>query len=316
MIARSGAPWIPAIAIGGIAERVASLDHARGILHALARSLGSADARVARRASSVFSDYARDAAEAFGDRDAADEVCIVLDALIDGIKILDDIQDEEPVCLAREIGEERALVAARAALAYALDLGVVLPFEGDAWRAAIASVGRAIRETAAGQQLELSATPDFESYWNVVDRKTPPLVATALELGALAAGATPAQAFALTRLAVPLGRLLQIADDCNDALGEAASDWRTPHLNLLMLFSLCGPNGAELRNLLRAETMQEAQLWLLRDGALSYAIHAQKVTLNACVATLDSLALPDPSPFRRTMDRQREESEALLAKMA
>lgn len=308
--------WVAAIAIGAIAERVARLDQARGILHALARGLGAGGAHVTRRSSSVFSDYARDAAEAFGNADAAGEVCIVLDALIEGIKIIDDIQDEEPACLATQVGEERALAAARAALAYGLDLGVVLPFDGDAWGAAIAAIGRGIRETARGQQLECSATADFESFWNVVDRKTPPLVATALELGALAAGATPVQAAALTRLATPLGRLLQIGDDCNDALGEHASDWRAPHLNLLMLFSLCGPHGEELRPLLRPETLHQAQLWLLRDGALAYAIHAQKITLDACAATLDSLALPNPEPFLRSMARQREETEALLSKMA
>jgi hypothetical protein len=67
--------------------------------------------------------------------------------------------------------------------------------------------------------------------------------------------------------------------------------------------------------MLRPETLQEAKLWLLRDGALSYALHAQKLTLDALAATVDSLALPDPSPFRRTIERQREESDALLAKM-
>lgn len=315
-LSRAEQGWASAVAIGSVAERIARLENARGILHSVARALGSADAHVRRRASSVFSDHARDAAAAFGDPDAADEICIVLDALIEGIKIVDDIQDEEPVCLATEIGEERALAAARAALAYALDLAVVLPFDDDAWCAAIAAIGRGIRETALGQQLERNATADFESFWNVVDRKTPPLVATALELGALSAGATAAQAAALTRLAIPLGRLLQIGDDCNDALGEKATDWRAPHLNLLMLFSLCGPNGPELATLLRRETLYDAQLWLLRDGALSYAIHAQKVTLDALAATLDSLALPNPAPFLAAMERQREEAMTLMGKMA
>ena len=192
---------------------------------------------------------------------------------------------------------------------------MALPLDDEAWRAAIAAIGRAVRETAIGQQLELVATADFEGFWKVVDRKTPPLVATALELGALAAGATLARAAALTRLAIPLGRLLQISDDCLDALGANATDWRAPHLNLLMLFSLSGPNAHELSALLHPETLHEAQLWLVRDGALSYAIHAQTATLDALAATLDSLALPDPSPFVRTMARQREEAESLLAKM-
>ena len=286
----------------------------------MACALGADSARVPRRGTSAFADYAQDAAEAFGRRDAAEGVVAVLDALIEGIKIIDDIQDEEAHCLATEIGEERALVAARAALAYALDLAAALPFDDEAWRAAVTAVARGIRETATGQQLEQElkarAVADFDGFWHVVDRKTPPLVATALELGALAAGATPDRAAALTRLAVPFGRLLQISDDCSDALGENATDWRTPHLNLLMLFSLSGPNGPMLLPLLRPETLHEAKLWLLRDGALTYALHAQTTTLDALAAAIDSLALPDPAPFVRTMERQLADSKALLAKLS
>lgn len=313
---KADAGWASAIAIANAAERIAHLEDARGLLHAVAQALGCLDARIAQRPSSVFSDYASDAAAAYGRPGAAADVCVVLDALIEGIKIIDDIQDEEEVCLAAQIGEERALAAARAALAYGLDLTVALPFDDDAWRAAVLAIARGIRETAIGQRLELTATADFESFWNVVDHKTPPLVATALELGALAAGATPAQAAALTRLAVPFGRILQIGDDCNDALGEHATDWRTPHLNLLMLFSLSGPNGPELATLLRPETLRAAQLCLLRDGALSYALHAQTTTLAALEATLDALALPNPAPFRENMERQRAAAESLLAKMS
>ncbi len=316
MRSSADAGWAAAIAIANVAERIGGLHDARGTLHAVARAIGAADARVTRRADSVFADYARDAAAAFGNRNAADDVCIVLDALIEGIRIIDDIQDEEEHCLATQIGEERALAAARAALAFAFDLAVVLPFDEDAWRAAVIAIARGVRETAIGQQLERTVPSDFESFWNVVDHKTPPLVATALELGALAAGASPAQAATLTRLAVPFGRLLQISDDCNDALGENARDWRAPHLNLLMSFSLSGPNGDELAALLHPETLHDAQLWMLRDGALSYALHAQTATLDVLAATIDSLALPNPVPFLRTMDRQRAESASLLAKMS
>lgn len=317
---RADEGWAAAIAIAGVAERIAPVEDARGLLHAVALALGSGNAQVARRGTSVFADYAHDAAEAFGRREAAENVCVVLDALIEGVKIIDDIQDEEADCLAARIGEERALAAAYAALAYGLDLAAALPLPDESWRAAVMAIARGIRQTAIGQQLEqvlrTKEAADFDSFWSVVDHKTPPLVATALELGALAAGASPAQAAELTRLAVPFGRLLQIGDDCNDALGENATDWRTPHLNLLMLFSLSGPRGAELAGLLRPETLREAQRMVLRDGGLAYALHAQKTILAALEATLDALALPDASPFLRTLHQYREDAEALLAKMS
>lgn len=284
-------------------------------LGALAVDAGSAVAS-GKRTSSVFDDYARDAAAAFGNAGAARLVEGPLNAVIDGIKIIDDIQDGEERCLAAELGVDAALDAARAALARGIALTAALPLSPDGWRAALHAIGRGIRETAIGQELETAATADFDGYWAMVDRKTPPLVATALELGALAAGADPHRAAALTRLAIPMGRLLQIGDDCHDALDEHATDWRAPHLNLLMLFSLLGPRGSELSALLPhcadPATLRAAQVWLLRDGALAYAMHAQTTMLRELEETLHALALPNPAPFVDSIERQRAETDALL----
>jgi geranylgeranyl pyrophosphate synthase len=274
--------------------------------------------KVSRSSPTVFCEWARDAADAFGDAGAARQTFATLAAVIEGIKIIDDIQDGESHCVAVDVGEGRALNLALGALALALELTSDLPFAEESWRAATASIGRGIRETAIGQDLETSATGDFAKFWEIVDRKTSPLVATALELGALAAGATPAHATALTQLAVPFGRLLQIGDDCNDALGPGASDWRTPRLNLLMLYALSGPRGAELEALLQrgydAEVLREAQHWLLRDGALAYAIHAQLTVIATAFGMLQKLALPNPAPFRHTLEQSRAECELLLSK--
>lgn len=282
------AGWLAAIELGAKAER--------------------AESRAALRSvhSSVFTDWARDAAEAFGDAAASECTHSIFAAIVQGIRILDDIQDGEAQCLAIEVGVPRAIEIAVAALARALELTAELPVTE--WRAAARAVGRGIRETAIGQQLEATA----DSYWTRVDRKTAPLVATALELGALAAGADPARAAALTRLAIPLGRMLQIGDDCNDALGDNASDWRTPHFNLLMSYSLAGPNGDAFRDLLRREAFEDGKVFLLRDGALAYAIHAQLATLDEIAETVRELALPHPEPFLRTVDQGRADVESLL----
>jgi geranylgeranyl pyrophosphate synthase len=239
-----------------------------------------------------------------------------LNEVILGIKIIDDIQDEEERCLAADVGVGEALNVARAAIARGIALIAALPFSGDARRAALAAMGRGIRDTAIGQELERDTAAGFDSYWTMVDRKTIPLVATALELGALAAGAEPQRAAALTRLALPMGRLLQVGDDCHDALNEQATDWRAPHLNLLMLYTLLGPHGDELAALLPRcadpSTLRAAQVLLLRDGALAYAMHAQTTTLRECASILDDLALPNPAPFLASIAHQREETESLL----
>jgi geranylgeranyl pyrophosphate synthase len=324
--------WRAAEAVGRIAEMAAGLstseESARTMLCAMGEGVGDLAAmpdliaamrtRVERRPPSVFFEFARDAAGAFGDADAAASMQAPLAALIEGIKIIDDIQDGEPECLAAEVGAFAALNVAMAAFSWALELTAALPLPEASWRAAAAAIGRGLRETAVGQSLEATAGPGFESFWNVVDRKTPPLVATALELGALAAGAPPARAAALTKLAIPFGRILQINDDCNDALGTAASDWRAPHLNLLMLYGLSAPDGRELAALLRnagePASLRAAQVWLLRHGALAYAVHAQLTTLHALAETLEMLALPNPAPFLEAVERHRADAELLMRK--
>ena len=333
--ARAG--WLAAGAIGCIAEGVAALPvseaEARATLHAVAQEIAreamareqdaglfaSMRERVSQSSPSIFCDWVCDAAEAYGAAGAAQQTFTTLAALIEGIKIIDDIQDREPRCVAADIGDGRALNLALGALAMALELtaGLRLPDDGS-WRAAATAIGRGVRETAIGQDLETAATGDFAMFWEIVDRKTSPLVATSFELGALIAGAGPARAAALTRLAVPYGRLLQIGDDCNDALGPDASDWRTPRLNLLMLYALSGPRGSELDALLQrgddAESLRAAKVLLLRDGALAYAIHAQLTTIATAAETIQSLALPNPAPFLESLDRRRAECELLLSK--
>lgn len=331
--ARAG--WQTARELGSAAERIAALptdvQTARAILRAVAADVtlgappdddaarfASIREKVATRSGTIFFDWMRVSAEAFGDAAAAAAMYRPVAALIEGIKIVDDIQDEEACCLATEVGAERALAIASATLGYALELTAELPLHDDAWRAAAAAIGRGLRETAIGQELESSAAAGFEAFWEMVDRKTVPLVATVLELGALAAGADPTTAAALTRLALPLGRILQVGDDCTDALGEQASDWRTPQHNLVMRYTLSGPNAAELTTLLRdaanGESLQAAKLLLLRDGALVYAIHAQLATLADLAQTVAVLPLPNPAPFLGIVEQQRLECEALLSR--
>lgn len=308
--ARDG--WLAAEALGRIAEH-ADRDALRVVTAFLQEPVADDPLFAAlrsRHAATVFTDYARDAAAAYGHAAASAPLAPLLAAIVEGIRIIDDIQDDEPQCVATDVGTDRALQLAMGLFAHGLELAAALPFD------AIAVVGRGIRETAIGQELETTAGGDFESFWNAVDRKTPPLVATALELGALAAGAAPSSAAALTQLAVPLGRLLQVGDDCHDALGTDASDWRAPHHNLLMLYSLSGPSGRELAALLRnggdPHVLRTAQHCLLRDGALAYAIHVQLTTLQSLAATLETLDLPDPTPFRRALDDHRTAAEQLL----
>ncbi|HEX7809963.1 MAG TPA: hypothetical protein VF608_14600, partial [Thermoanaerobaculia bacterium] len=87
------AAWTAVSVAGRLTERAAT----RASLRELAESIGDAQPlmreRVLRRPPTVFFDYARDAASAFGNANAASSMHAPLAAAIEAIKIIDDIQD-------------------------------------------------------------------------------------------------------------------------------------------------------------------------------------------------------------------------------
>jgi hypothetical protein len=81
---------------------------------------------------------------------------------------------------------------------------------------------------------------------------------------------------------------------------------------------LSGPSAAELTALslsalsANPSTLRDAQVLLLRDGALAYAMHAHVTTLADLTAAIESLALPNPAPFRRMTEKLRADTESVL----
>lgn len=85
-------------------------------------------------------------------------------------------------------------------------------------------VGHASMVTCAGELLQLHHRGDYSldepTYYEIVERKTAELIATACSLGALHSGATPARRDGLTRFGKCLGVAFQIQDDLLDLTGN------------------------------------------------------------------------------------------------
>jgi geranylgeranyl pyrophosphate synthase len=266
--------------------------------------------QIAKAASGTIASWARHACLAVGGTgEQAAPAIAILARLVATVRVLDDWQDGDPGIHER-IGGGRTANLAVGIAATALERAAELPLEGEAWQIAVRSIGRGLALTLRGQDLDLTAPLDEAGYWQVVDSKTPPLIETALTLGALLGGATVEQAGRLSALSGPLGRVLQIGDDIHDALDQPSSaDWRRPERNLLLLYA-CTSLGERFRSLAAADPA--AARALLVPGALAYAAHAVLATADEVERTVGRLRLAHPQALFEPVGRFRDWSAELL----
>lgn len=225
------------------------------------------------------------ACEAVGGRleQAAPAVAAIACAQI-SIILIDDLLDDDPRGLHQTLGVGAAANLAAAFQAMALEVigaedGLSDPV---ARLAAYRSLNQMLLTTAFGQHLDIQNPADEAAYWRVAETKSSPLFGAALHLGALAGGASIEIAEKLKQLGGLYGEVIQIHDDLNDVMAVPASpDWvlgRTP-LPILFAQTVDHPKRErfrELRRVLQAapdpEALAEAQLILIRCGAVSYSI--------------------------------------------
>jgi geranylgeranyl diphosphate synthase type I len=199
-----------------------------------------------------------------------------------GIRLVDDILDDDPHGDYRVIG---AGPAANLALAFQsaghllLDDPAIPLAIRPALQACLAETSLA---TCRGQDLDARELQSEEEYWQVVEGKTPPLFGAALRMGALLGGAADETADGLARLGRVLGRFIQVSDDATDALANpACADWKRRGNNLAILYAMTAlhPDREEfLRLSLAVEdsvALAAAQKILLRSGAVRRSASAR-----------------------------------------
>ncbi len=131
--------------------------------------------------------------------------------------------------------------------------------------------------TTFGQYLDGQAPANESEYWDVAKTKSSPFFGAALQLGALAAGASPEVAEQLKGLGCLYGEMIQIHDDMHDSMETPANpDWiqgRSP-LPILFASSVKHPDRERFISLKRQvsslDALQEAQEILIHCGAISY----------------------------------------------
>lgn len=136
----------------------------------------------------------------------------------------DDLRRGQPTCH-RQFDEATALLAGDALQALAFRALAQGSLDASGKAAQMSALAQAAFDMVVGQQLDLAAEGQhlaLEPLEMVHRHKTGALIRSAVQLGALAAQATPEQLAALDRYADRLGLAFQVHDDVLDVIGDTA----------------------------------------------------------------------------------------------
>ncbi len=159
------------------------------------------------------------------------------------------------------------------------------------------------------QQNQLSGDPevDFETYRQIIERKTASLYAAGCELAALLAGADESLVQAFENFGMSLGTAFQIIDDCLDLTGEEdvvgkslGTDVRNGKMTLPLIHlleRLEGREKAEIENLIRGDDCTPADIARVRQllqaqGSVDYALGLARSYVEDSLANLRGMLAP------------------------
>ncbi len=163
-------------------------------------------------------------------------------------------------------------------------------------------------------QLDFDTEHDTAAYEQVIYQKTASLIRTSARLGAMASGCDQTTIEAISRWAVEVGMVFQIADDVldlvatSDNLGKpAGSDIREGKFTLPVLTALSGPEGDRVRKLLaeprpyRDETVDELIGVVRAGGHDRRALESARDRLAIAERALSSLPESDSATVLRRL---------------
>jgi geranylgeranyl pyrophosphate synthase len=250
------------------------------------------------------------------------------------ILLIDDMLDSDPRGVYHQMGAPAAANLASALQAMGQEALMQSDLDPVSKLEALNSYNQAALNTAAGQQRDTQNPDNETAYWQVVDLKSAPFFGAAMQLGALAGGASLEQAGLFLKLGGVYGELIQIHDDLNDAMAVPVNpDWVLGRTSLPILFALKVEHAEreqflELWQALQTapdpNTLDEAQSILIRCGAISYGIYelmrrhqqARGVldSLTACRRDgLDRLLEEVILPVKNLFDSMGQSSDALFS---
>ena len=200
-------------------------------------------------------------------------------ALFLSIVLVDDMLDEDPKGYFVQNGYPAASHLAGALQAAGLEAIAQSTAREDVKSAVINKLNRMLLCTALGQYWDTHNPQDEEAYWQIVQTKSAPFFGTALYIGALMGSTTEEEATKLETIGGIYGELIQLHDDLHDVMQKPANpDWTQGRSPLPILFATVVSHPDQERFLaLRQrisdpEALAEAQIILIRCGAISYVI--------------------------------------------
>lgn len=236
------------------------------------------------------------------------------------IILIDDILDEDPRGVYRQIGTGRA-----ANLASGLfGLGAKLILESNCKERAAAAVqfSNLVLDTACGQSLDIQNLQTEEGYWQVAHAKSSPYFSAALSIGALFGGASLETAQGLHAIGEIYGEIMQIHDDLNDCLAMPANvDWLQSKAPLPILFAQIVHHPLRDRFLsirLKVDDpvlLQEAQQILVSSGAISYCVNEIALRSAKAKTLLSGLDLQTPDLILQLLDEAMAPVDRLHEKL-
>lgn len=220
----------------------------------------------------------------------------------------DDVARQYPNADAERYGTALAILAGDVAAMLAHDALVGVPVKPERRLRAVSVLSRVALETGYGEALDLLAElepeVDEDRVMLIHRYKTAKYtVEGPLHIGALLAGATPADLAALSRFAVPFGIAYQLQDDALGVFGSEAAtgkavgaDLREGKRTLLSVHGLHGVHAGALARLignpaLDVSGVAEAQHLLRDGGSLSYSEERRAALHGQAAAALAELGI-------------------------
>lgn len=227
------------------------------------------------------------------------------------IIIVDDILDEDPKGIHREIGVGKAANLALALESLAFECLMESPASARAKHSAIRSLSDMFSITSFGQAQDVGQISSEVEYWSMIRNKSTPFYGTALQLGALLAEGTDEVAESFHELGVIVGEIVQLHDDLFDAFETPAKpDWRRQSNNLLILYALTVEHEEReefldiLSDVSAAKSLKRLQEILLSSGAVSYCIYHLNGRHERCRQLIDRMELPNTQPMQDLVESQ------------
>ena len=173
--------------------------------------------------------------------------------------------------------------------------------------------------TSLGQDLDVLGVKDEADYWRIVEAKTPPLFASAFEIGALLGGADDRLAKQMAEFGHALAMQVQITDEIADALdAPAQADWKRPLNNLAIHYAMSVEHAERqafldlIPRVQEPDALAEAQEILVRSGAVSFCAWHMIEQFRTLGRLFDAMDLKDEKPLRDLLHDVAEAPQSLL----